>query len=229
VRLPDGFGSNFKKRVDYGNSNIYGLKAHDYHILMQRLLPIGVQARLPPDVSKTIIDLCIFFRKICARSVDVDDMSKPHDEVVKLLCNLELIYPPAFFDIMVHLIIHLPQEVILDGPVYMRWMYPFERYMKKLKAYVRNKARPEGSIAEGYVAEEALTFCSMYLEGIQTKFNRSDRNEDAGIPKRQFLVFSSQCQPISAKKTISLYEPIRSSLGWLVLNNCEEQIKDYLS
>ncbi|GKG19025.1 zinc finger MYM-type protein 1, partial [Tanacetum coccineum] len=23
------------------------------------------------------------------------------------------------------------------------WMYPFERYMKKLKGYVRNKAKPE--------------------------------------------------------------------------------------
>ncbi|GKB10304.1 hypothetical protein Tco_0844227 [Tanacetum coccineum] len=38
------------------------------------------------------------------------------------------------------------------------WMFPFERYVKKLKGYVRNKAKPKCSIAEGYVAEEALTF-----------------------------------------------------------------------
>nr|GEU75137.1 retrotransposon protein, putative, unclassified, expressed [Tanacetum cinerariifolium] len=37
-------------------------------------------------------------------------------------------------------------------------MYPFKRFMKKLKNYVRNKAKSEGSIEEGYVAEEALTF-----------------------------------------------------------------------
>ncbi|GJS64686.1 CACTA transposable element [Tanacetum coccineum] len=49
-------------------------------------------------------------------------------------------------------------------PLLLRWMFPFERYMKKLKNYVRNKAKPEGSIAEGYVAEEALTFCSRYLK-----------------------------------------------------------------
>ncbi|GJX36306.1 hypothetical protein Tco_0247863 [Tanacetum coccineum] len=42
-------------------------------------------------------------------------------------------------------------------------MYPFERYMKKLKNYVRNKAKPEGSIAKGYVADEALTFYSPYF------------------------------------------------------------------
>ncbi|GKF61781.1 hypothetical protein Tco_0181835, partial [Tanacetum coccineum] len=51
------------------------------------------------------------------------------------------------------------------------WMYPFERYMKKLKNYVRNKAKPEGSIAEGYVAEEALTFCSRYLKDVETRLN----------------------------------------------------------
>ncbi|XP_071697398.1 uncharacterized protein [Rutidosis leptorrhynchoides] len=72
----------------------------------------------------------------------------------------------------------------MGGPVYMRWMYPIERYMKKLKNYVRNKAKPEGCIAEGYVADEALTACSMSLEGIQTRFNRPDRYADG--PSRSF-------------------------------------------
>ncbi|GJT87199.1 F-box domain containing protein [Tanacetum coccineum] len=80
-----------------------------------------------------------------------------------ILYELELIYPPALFDIMVHLVIHLPIEALEGGPIRPRWMYPFERYMKKLKGYVRNKAKPEGSIAEGYVAEEALTFSSHYF------------------------------------------------------------------
>jgi hypothetical protein len=191
VRLPDGFGSNFKNKVAPNDSNIIGLKSHDCHILMQRLIPIGVQAYLTDDVSKTIIELCTFLKKICAKSLDVEDMRKLKKEALNMLCKLELIYPPAFFDIMVHLVYHLPEEAILGGPVFMRWMYPFERYMKKLKAYVRNKAKPEGSIAEGYVADEALTFCSMYLEGMHTKFNRPDRNADDGIPKMKYNVFSS--------------------------------------
>ncbi|XP_023738343.2 uncharacterized protein LOC111886342 [Lactuca sativa] len=186
VRLPDGFGSNFNKKVNDTASNLVGLKSHDHHILMQRLLPIGAQAFLPENVSTTIIDLCTFFKKIYAWSLAVNDMRNARKEVVKILCNLELIYPPAFFDIMIHLILHLPEEAILGGHVHMRWMYPFERYMKKLKNYVRNKAKPKGSIAEGYVVDEALTFCSMYLEGMQTKFNHVDRNEDPGLPKSEF-------------------------------------------
>ncbi|GJU81482.1 reverse transcriptase domain-containing protein [Tanacetum coccineum] len=63
-------------------------------------------------------------------------------------------------------------------PIRPQWMYPFERYTKKLKNYVRNKAKPKGSIAEGYVAEEALTFSSQYFRDVIMKFNRPDRNMD---------------------------------------------------
>jgi hypothetical protein len=46
----------------------------------------------------------------------------------------------------------------------MPWMYPMEHYMKTLKGYVRNKVRPEGSMVEGYAIEEALRFCTNYLQ-----------------------------------------------------------------
>lgn len=52
------------------------------------------------------------------------------------------------------------------------------RYLGTLKSYVRNKARPEGSIAEAYLADECMTFCSRYLEGFETKFNRPSRNDE---------------------------------------------------
>ncbi|KAL3648207.1 hypothetical protein CASFOL_007631 [Castilleja foliolosa] len=64
---------------------------------------------------------------------------------------------------MVHLIVHLVSEIRECGPVHLRWMYPFERYMKILKGYVKNPYRPEASIVERYVAEEAIEFCSQYL------------------------------------------------------------------
>ena len=96
----------------------------------------------------------------------------------------------AFFDIMIHLILHLLEEAIFGGPVYMRWMYLFKQFLKKFKEYVRNQTRVEGSIVEGYVIDEALTFCFMYLEGIETKFNRPDRNSNnTTSTQSKFLVF----------------------------------------
>ncbi|GJS58859.1 hypothetical protein Tco_0653643 [Tanacetum coccineum] len=127
-----------------------------------QLLPYGLQKYLDPDVAKPIIKLCSFFKQICAQTLMEDDMVKDESQLINILCNLEQIYPPTFFDIMIHF--HLPKEALEGGPIPYRWMYPFERYMKKLKKYVRNKAKPEGSIAEGYVAEEALNFCSYYFQ-----------------------------------------------------------------
>nr|GEZ57070.1 hypothetical protein [Tanacetum cinerariifolium] len=80
------------------------------------------------------------------------------DQGGRYLCDLEIIYPPALFDIMIHLVIHLPLEALEGGLIRPRWKFPFKRYMKKLKGYVRNKAKPEGLIAKGFVTEEALTF-----------------------------------------------------------------------
>jgi hypothetical protein len=46
------------------------------------------------------------------------------------------------------------------------------------KSNVRNKAAPEGYIAEGYIATELVTFCSMYLSSGPTVHNRPQRNVD---------------------------------------------------
>nr|GEV15262.1 hypothetical protein [Tanacetum cinerariifolium] len=143
VKLPDGFGSCFKHKVTDNDTNITGLKSHDCHIMMQRLLPYGLQNYLPHKIAKPIIELCSLFKQICSATLMEDDMLKAHIKVVDILCDLELIYPPALFDIMIHLVIHLPLEALEGGPI--------------------RSAKPEGSIAEGYVAEEALTFSSHYF------------------------------------------------------------------
>ena len=47
-----------------------------------------------------------------------------------------------------------------------------------LKSSVKNRANPEGSIAEWYIANESITYCSLYFDGVKTKFNRAIRNDD---------------------------------------------------
>ncbi|GJT74226.1 hypothetical protein Tco_1040951 [Tanacetum coccineum] len=219
VKLPDGLRSNFKHKVTDNDTNITGLKSHDCHIMMQRLLPYGLQQYLPDEVAKPIIELCSFFKQICSATLMEDDMLKAQSKVVDILCNLELIYPPAFFDIMIHLVIHLPLEALEGGPIRPRWMFPFERFMKKLKGYVRNKAKPEGSIAEGYVAEEALTFSSHYFQDVTMKFNRPDRNVDPPPLTCQFQVFRSICKSIGLRSIIRFDTQELKKVTWYVLYN----------
>ncbi|CAM8982349.1 unnamed protein product [Rhodiola kirilowii] len=37
---------------------------------------------------------------------------------------------------MVHLLIHLPEQVLLKGPVHYSWMYPIERQLGEYKRSV---------------------------------------------------------------------------------------------
>jgi len=64
---------------------------------------------------------------------------------------------------MIHLIVHLVGEIRFCGLIFLRWMYPIERYIKVLKGYTKKHYRPEASIVERYVAEEAIEFYSEYI------------------------------------------------------------------
>jgi len=145
---------------------------------MEQLLPLAMRKTLPNEVCSILIDLCLFFRQLCNKILKIDELDQLQGTIVLTLCHMEILFPPFFFTVMVHLIVHLMKDVKLGRPVQYRWMYPIERYLGKLKLYVRNKAQAEGSIAEGYMAEESLTFCSRYLDGIETVLNRLHRVDD---------------------------------------------------
>nr|GMD83380.1 uncharacterized protein LOC109168299 [Ipomoea batatas] len=111
---------------------------------------------------------------------EVEEMAKLENDIPLILCQLERIFPPSFFDSIEHLPIHLAYEARIAGPVQYRWMYPFERYLRKLKNNVKNKAKVEGSIFNAYLVEEASSFCSYYFEDhVSTKHRNVPRNADS--------------------------------------------------
>ena len=141
-----------KSLVSTQDLKLIGLNSHDCHILMQQLLPVAICGILPKNVRHTITHLCSFFSSICCKVIDPLKLDELEDEIVVILCELEMCFPPYFFDIIVHLVVHLVREARLCGPMYLRWMYPVERYMKILKRYVKNHYRPEASMIESYIA-----------------------------------------------------------------------------
>ncbi|KAJ9542612.1 hypothetical protein OSB04_029118 [Centaurea solstitialis] len=84
-------------------------------------------------------------------------------DIIMSLCQLEMYFPPSFFNVMVPLVSHIVGEINFCGPIFLRYMYPFERYMGFLKGYVRNRSQPEGGIVEGNASEEVIDFCTDYL------------------------------------------------------------------
>ena len=60
----------------------------------------------------------LFFNAICSKVVDPVKLDELENEATIILCQLETYFPPAFFDIMVHLIVHLVREIKCCGPVF---------------------------------------------------------------------------------------------------------------
>ncbi|XP_024039457.1 uncharacterized protein LOC112098084 [Citrus clementina] len=163
VKVPDRYSSNVQNLVSIDDCRLQGIKSHDCHTLMQQFLTLAIRICLPINVRRAIIRMCFFFNTLCCKVVDPNTLDQLQEELVITLCLLQQYFPPSFFDLMIHLTVHLVEQVRLCGPVYLRWMYPFERQMKTLKDYVRNRYHPEGCIVESYIAEEALAFCAEYL------------------------------------------------------------------
>lgn len=47
VKFPDGYASNISRCVQVKDNKLVGMKSHDYHILLQRLLPLAIRGKLP--------------------------------------------------------------------------------------------------------------------------------------------------------------------------------------
>ncbi|KAK2644367.1 hypothetical protein Ddye_019562 [Dipteronia dyeriana] len=174
----DGYCSNISNCISLSECKITGLKSHDCHVLMQQLLSVAIRGLLPKGPRIAIFRLCSFFNDICQRVIDRSKLESLDDEVTVTMCMLERYFPHSFFDIMIHLTIHLTREARLCGPIQYRWMYPFERFKNVLKGYVRNRARPEGCIAECYLTNECMQFCSKYIPQVADVGNKDDRNQD---------------------------------------------------
>ncbi|XP_068304238.1 uncharacterized protein [Pyrus communis] len=224
IRVPDGYSSNLSRCVHVNERKIHGLKSHDCHVLMQQLLPLAIRPVLPKAVTMVLLELSAIFRQLCSKKESEEGFKQLKSRIALTLCQLEKIFPPAFFDIMVHLPVHLADEAALAGPVQYRWMYPIKRYLQTLKRYVRNKGRPEGSIAEAYLVDECLSFCSMYLTDVESRRTRRGRNED-GIGRGVsggLSIFDSKGCYMGSGENVELDLNVLDQCHRYILYNCDE-------
>jgi len=129
VKVPDGYASNITRCVQLRERKINGLKSHDHHVIMQQLLPLVVRKLRNKELILVLIEVSSFFRELCSKVATPHDFEWLQHRIVVTLCHLELLFPPSFFDIMIHLSVHLAFEAMIAGPVHYRWMYPIERYV----------------------------------------------------------------------------------------------------
>jgi hypothetical protein len=202
-----------------------GVKSHDYHIFMERLLPVMFHGYLDDDVWMALAELSHFYRQLCAKEIKKDMMEKLEDEIPVLLCKLEKIFPPGWFNPKQYLLVHLPYEAKIGGPQQYRWMYHIERALKNLRAMVRNKAKVEGCIAEEFKLKEITYFCSVYFtehHNVNAPTFRYHVDED--IPCSDLQIFqwtgvivgaSTAYQPIEEEQMSALLYMYKIWMRWI--------------
>jgi hypothetical protein len=164
VKVPTGFSANVRKLVSLKDLTISGYNAHDCHKMLTVFLPIAIRAVKPVHTRLVITKLCYFFNRVSQKVFDPEELGPLQTFAIETACQLEMFFPPAYFNMMEHLIVHIVPQIIEIGPLYLHQMWAYERYMSVLKGYVRNRAHPEGSMIEGYTTEEVVECCIDYMK-----------------------------------------------------------------
>jgi hypothetical protein len=94
IKFLDGYAAGLKRTVNLKMGKLTGLKSHDFHILMERIIPVMFRGYMPGAMWQAIVELSYFYRQICAKEISKNMMEKLEKEIPVLLCKLEKIFPP---------------------------------------------------------------------------------------------------------------------------------------
>ena len=121
LKVPMGYCAYSKRLVNMRELKFnYGpMKVHDYNVIMTQLLPVALCGILPPKVRALIIKLCSFFNVISKKVIDVSTLEQLHRDIAETLVRLEMHFSPTYFDISLHLLIHLVDQIRSLSPMYL--------------------------------------------------------------------------------------------------------------
>jgi hypothetical protein len=121
---------------------------------------------------------------------------------------------------MEHLLIHLPYEAKVGGPVQYRWMYHIEIALRYLKPMVGNRVRVEGCIVEEFILKEVAYFSSIYFT-VEHNVNAPmmQYNVDEEPPCSDISIFASRVTIVGSSMTYySTSEEMKAALLYMYAN-----------
>lgn len=145
------------------DGQLSGLKSHDWHKFLQFVLPVAIKDCLTEDIRNTIYKISTLVRWISQKEIAKDTLESARLNSLEAVAMVEKHFPSSVLTIQMHLLVHIVEEVRVAGTVHSRWMFFLERFMKTLKGFVRQRARPEGSMAMGWLVQESLVHITEFL------------------------------------------------------------------
>jgi len=86
--------------------------------MQEYFLKVEALTALPKEVVRVLIKLSSLFRVLCSNVVKVEEFGCLDAEFALNLCELEIIFPPSIFLLIVHLSIHLAYVVRIEEDVF---------------------------------------------------------------------------------------------------------------
>ncbi|KAK1561247.1 hypothetical protein QYE76_007978 [Lolium multiflorum] len=109
---------------------------------------------MEPHVRATLTDLCNVFDVITRKPITVKKLGRLQEEIVTIICEMEMYFPPALFDIMVHLLVHIVDDIEDLGPAFLHNMMALERMNAFIKGYVRQQLAGGNSMPIKMIGEQ---------------------------------------------------------------------------
>jgi hypothetical protein len=85
LKFPNGYAAGLKRCVNVKVGKIHGLKSHDYHIKMERLLLVILRRYHDDDIWEVLAELSYFYRQLCAKEIKKDMTEKFEKEIPLLI------------------------------------------------------------------------------------------------------------------------------------------------
>jgi hypothetical protein len=125
--FPDECTSNIARFKNLKGYKLYEIKNHDNHEFMQILIPIIYRGLLQKLIWDALINISHFFRDIYLNKLHTLNKKQLGMNIIKIICNLKMIFPSSFLDSMEHLLIYLVYKAKVRGPMQYKEVYPFKR------------------------------------------------------------------------------------------------------
>jgi hypothetical protein len=74
LKLPNGYDAGLRRSVNMVTGKLIGLKSHDYHIIMERLMSVMFWGYFDDVMWMVLAGLSYFYRQLCAKEIMVEMM-----------------------------------------------------------------------------------------------------------------------------------------------------------
>ena len=128
------------------DDDLSGLKSHDWHKILQFVLPIAIKDCPSDDIRETIYRISSLAWWISSKEIRKESIEAARLNSIEASCMVETFFPRSLLTIQMHLLVHVVDEVADAGNVHSMWVFFLEMIMKILKGFVHQRARPKGSM-----------------------------------------------------------------------------------